>query len=312
MTTQRKFNVPSSDGIHTLAGVIYLPAGEMKGFFHIVHGMTEHIGRYGRLMADMAEAGYLCFGYNNLGHGYTARDSDELGYIAKKDGHDLLAKDVAVFSSAVLAEYGNAEHRLPYYLMGHSMGSFITRLAVANYVKPDRYIIMGTGGKNPAAGAGLALIWLLKCLRGERHISPLVQKLAFGSYNDRFGGGSPEDPSPWLTRDAAVRADYYRDPFCNYRFTVSAMGDLIRLNKLTNEAGWYESVPKTMPILLISGAEDPVGDYGRGVRQVEEGLKARGCRARSVLYPDARHEILNDSTYEEAKGDILAFLREEA
>lgn len=303
---KKEFSVLSSDGVHTLRGVVYEPQGEARGFFHIVHGMTEHIARYDRIMEDMAAEGYICFGYDHLGHGYTARDESELGYIAKKGGYDLLCRDVKVFSDAVIAAYNG--QALPYYLMGHSMGSFITRLAAEKYVKPQKYIIMGTGGRNPLAGAGLAVIGVIKAVKGDHHISDLVQNLAFGSYNDRFGGGTPEDPSPWLTRDTAVREKYYADPFCTFRFTVSAMGDLIRLNKLSNRKGWYEKMPRELPILLLSGSMDPVGDYGKGVTQVCEDLQKTGHNARCILYPDARHEILNDDTYEQVRSDILAFL----
>ncbi len=305
-----EFYVPSSDGIHTLAGVVYLPETPPKGFFHIVHGMTEHIGRYDQIMVDMAQAGYICCGYDNLGHGNTAANESELGYIAKQKGYDFLARDVKLFSDAVIREHSTAEKPLPYYLLGHSMGSFITRYAVSKYVKPEKYIIMGTGGKNPAAGAGIALVSVIKLFYGEKHISPLVDKIAFGGYNKRFGGGTAEDPSPWLTRDKWEREKYYADRFCTFKFTVSAMGDLIRLIKLTNSKKWYEAMPKKMPVLLVSGSLDPVGGYGKGVTEVYEGLKKHGVPAKHILYPDARHEILNDITYDQVKRDITEFLGE--
>ena len=302
-----KFSVSSSDKIHTLQGVVYLPDEKPRGFFHIVHGMTEHIGRYDKFMTDMANEGYICFGFDNLGHGYTA-GMGELGYIAKRQGYDLLAQDVKQFSEAVIKEYGTGDETLPYYLLGHSMGSFITRFAVSKYVKPKKYIIMGTGGKNPATGAGLFVISLIKLFFGDKYISPLVDKLAFGSYNKRFGGGTENDPSPWLTNDVDERKKYYADPFCTFKFTVSAMGDLIRLNKLTNSKKWYKEMPKDVPILLVSGENDPVGDYGKGVRQVAESLQKSGIDAKCIIYPNARHEILNDSTYDTVKNDILKFL----
>ena len=306
---KREFFAPSSDGVHTLAGVVYLPAGEVRGFFQIVHGMTEHIGRYERVMSELTEAGWLCFGYDNLGHGHTAREDCELGFIASKNGYDLLAKDVKVFSDAIFAEFDRGEK--PYCLMGHSMGSFIVRLAAERYVKPNRLIVMGTSGANPAAGAGLALIALIKAFRGEKHVSNLIESIAFGSYNKRFGGGTKEDPKPWLTTDEEVRRRYYADPFCTFRFTVSAMGDLIRLIKLTNRAAWYHSLPERMPILLISGREDPVGNYGKGVEEVCSLLRAQGIETECVLYEGARHEILNDFTYEEVQKQLLDFCEKE-
>ncbi len=302
------FSVTSSDGIHSLAGVLYIPEGDIRGFFHIVHGMTEHIGRYDRLMTDMAEEGYLAFGYDNLGHGHTARNKSELGYIAKKGGHDLLAADVKRFSDAVIAAYTPKGKRLSYYLMGHSMGSFITRRAVERYVRPDKYVIMGTAGKNPAAGTGIALASLIRLFRGEKHISPLLDKIAFGSYNERFGGNDPADPDRWTTGDEEQRKIRYADPFCTFKFTISAMVDLVRLNQLVCRPAWYRAIPKNLPILLVSGENDPVGGYGKGVREVHGKLLCEGISAECILYPEGRHEILNDCTYEQARNDILAFL----
>ena len=169
---KQSLSAPSSDGIHTLAGVVYLPEGQAKGLFHVVHGMTEHIGRYERWMTELAEEGWICFGYDHLGHGNTARSPEELGYIAPSKGWELLARDVGEYANAVRAQYGAPE--LPYVLMGHSMGSFVVRLAAERYIRPDRLIVMGTGGANPAAGMGLALIGVIQAFRGERHISPLA------------------------------------------------------------------------------------------------------------------------------------------
>ena len=302
---KREFRAPSSDGTHSLFGVIFLPEGERKGFFQVVHGMTEHIARYEKFMRDMAEAGFVCFGHDHVGHGYTAKDDSELGFIAKENGWKVLVDDVKAFSDAVFAEFGKGD--LPHLLMGHSMGSFVVRLA-AKEVKPDKLIIMGTGGSNPAADAGLAVIAAVKKFKGERHISKLVDNLAFGSYNKRFPEVSDSDPSPWLTNDKSVREKYYADKFCTFKFTVSAMGDLIRLTKYSNAKVWYESYPTSLPTLLVSGEDDPVGGYGKGVREVADKLTARGVPVTLKLYSTARHEILNDFIYEQVKEDILEFV----
>ena len=302
---KQNFTAPSSDGIHTLAGVVFLPTGAKRGYFQIVHGMTEHVDRYERFMREMAEEGWVCFGYDHLGHGKTVNDDDELGYIAKRDGWDLLCRDVAAFYEAVRRAY--PVEGATYSLLGHSMGSFIVRLAAAKYVSSDRLIVMGTGGPNGAAGAGLALIGVIKAFYGDRHVSKLIDGIAFGSYNKRFGGGSADDPKPWLTNDEAVRRRYYADKYCTFPFTVSAMGDLINLIKRSNAPAWYKTIPQTLPILLVSGKDDPVGDYGRGVLRVKNALEKRGRDVSCVLYEGARHEILNDFTYDAVKADILRF-----
>ena len=305
MVEKKEFCVPSADGIHTLSGVVYIPDGEIKGLFHAVHGMTDHIARYDRILSDMADNGWLSFGYDHLGHGKTANSDDELGYIAKEKGWELLAKDVKVYSDAVRAEFGG--ENMPLCLMGHSMGSFVARLAAAGFVQPDRLIVMGTGGANPAANVGLALIGAIKLFKGDKHISKLIDDIAFGSYNKKFGGNNPDDPKLWLTNDESVRRAYYADPYCTFKFTVSAMGDLIRLIKYTNSAVWYRTVPASLPILLVSGEDDPVGNYGKGVKEVEAKLKGQGRDVSCKLYKGARHEILNDFTYETVRDDIIEF-----
>ena len=301
---KKEFFVPSSDGINTLSGIIYYPKTEPKGYFHIVHGMTEHIERYEKTMTALAEEGFICFAYDNLGHGKTAKAEDDLGFIANKKGYDLLARDVKLFSDAVFAY---CKKELPYILMGHSMGSFIVRYASEKYVCPDRLIVMGTGAANPAADAGLMLISIIKLFKGDKYKSKLIQDLAFGSYNDRFKDELSAAPSPWLTTDVSVRQKYSADKYCSFKFGVSAMGDLIRIMKYSNRHAWFKNIRKDMPILLVSGEDDPVGNYGRGVRAVEKKLLAAGADVKCVLYKGARHEILNDFCYEDVKRDILEF-----
>ena len=305
MIEKKEFLVPSSDGVHNLFGRVYLPDSEIKGLFCVVHGMTEHIDRYDRFLTDMAKEGYLSFGYNHLGHKNTVKNDSELGYISAKKGWELLAMDVKVYTDAVRKEFGS--DGMPLYLMGHSMGSFVVRLAAERFVSPDRLIVMGTGGANPAAGMGIALIKAIKLFKGDKHFSPLIDKIAFGGYNSRFGGDDPDDPSLWLTNDASVRKTYYNDAYCTFRFTVSAMEDLIRLIKYSNSPAWYKNIPSDFPILLVSGEDDPVGNYGKGVLEVEAKLKKNSKDVQCKLYSGARHEILNDFTYETVRDDILNF-----
>ena len=294
--------VPSSDGIHTLAGKVYLPEGEPKGLFHVVHGMTEHIGRYDRFMREAAEAGFICFGYDHLGHGHTAKDESEFGFFAKKNGWKLLAADVAAFAAAMKEEYGDG---LRYVLMGHSMGSFVVRTAVEMTFIPDRLIVMGTGGPNPVAGAAIAYLGTVKLFRGGHAYSGLAEKLAFSTYNDRFA--DENDPLSWLTKDVEVRRLNVEDKFCGFRFTVSAMQDLVRLNRFCNTKKWFRNIDKSLPILLVSGTDDPVGEYGKGVETVYENLKASGAQVEMKLYENCRHEILNDTCREETTADIFEF-----
>lgn len=295
---------PSTDGVHTLKGKVYLPEEQPKAIFHVVHGMTEHIGRYDTFLKEMAAEGYVCAAYDNLGHGMTANDDTELGYIAKKDGWKFLVADVSAVGNMLKSEYNG----IPYYLMGHSMGSFIVRVAAANDPDlPDKLVVMGTGGPNPASKAALGLIKVITFFRGGKHISPTIENLAFGEYNKGFGDGTNGD---WLSKNPEVRRIYNADKFCNYHFTVSAMHDLVKLNDVANRAAWFRAIDKSLPILLVSGADDPVGGHGKGVTKVYNQLKKRGANVTLKLYEDNRHELLNDTAREETIADIKHFLEE--
>ena len=251
----------------------------------------------------MAERGYVVVAYDNLGHGNTATDDSELGFIAKKKGWKKLTDDVYAVSKIIKEEYPG----LPYYLMGHSMGSFIVRNAAANYPDlMDKLIVMGTGGPMAATKPALGMINTIQLFRGKRHISPLIEKLAFGDYNKGFGDGTNGD---WLSKNPEVRRIYDADKFCNYHFTVSAMHDLVKLNREVNLSKWFRRMGKSrLPILLVSGADDPVGEHSKGVKTVNQKLVRKGADVRMKLYENNRHEILNDTARDEAIADILAFI----
>lgn len=298
----RALSVASTDNIHTLQGKIFIPKGEIKGLFHIVHGMTEYIDRYDHLMSFLAENGYACFGADNLGHGKTAKDQSELGFIAHNNGWKYLINDVVAFSNAVKQMFPD----IPVTLMGHSMGSFIARLVCENYSDSyQKLIICGTSGPNPLSKIGMAFAKFKKFINGEKHVSKTIHNLAFGSYNKGFDGTSNYE---WLTKDREIIEKYENDKFCTFKFTLSAMVDLMKLLSGCNRKKWFENISETLPIFLISGDKDPVGNYGEGVKKVYNSLKENGKNVKLKLYPDCRHEIHNDSCKEEMFEDILEFI----
>lgn len=303
MIQKIKKTIPSTDGIHTLHGILYLPENP-KGILQIVHGMIEHIGRYDAFMTYIAENGYIVFGHDHLGHGKTAENESELGFFAKKNGHITVCEDVYAFTNAIKKEYPN----LPLAMLGHSMGSFIARNTVLTHPDAcDALIIMGTGGPNPLSGFGLVLTALLRFLFGEKHFSKLVYIAAFGSYNKRTGS---KNPCAWLSRDEEEIKKHDADPFCTFSFTVSAMNDLIRLQARANHKKWFSGIRKDLPILIVSGTDDPVGNYGKGIETIYRKLqKAGALHVKKILYPEMRHEILNEFGRETVFRDILSFLK---
>ena len=256
------------------------------------------------IVAAAAENGYICCGYDNLGHGKTARSDDELGFIAPRNGWKYLVNDVEAFEKAVKKMYPDK----PLYLMGHSMGSFIARLAAESYPETaGKLIICGTGGPKQAASVfGLLLTDILGLIKGKKHRSGFINSVAFGSYNRRF---EPLSKYEWITSDREITAKYAQDKYCNFIFTVSAMHDLVKLNFLANRRRWFVNLKKSLPVLIISGTDDPVGNYGKGVKAVYRKLKASGQKGVTLkLYEGCRHEIHNDTCKNEVISDIFAFL----
>lgn len=300
-----EISLPSTDGKHRLYAEIHEPADRAPiGVVQICHGMVDHIGRYKRLGEYLTDNGYIFAGHCHLGHGKTANGRDELGFFAEKNGADIVVKDVGVMNAYLRDRYPT----LPITLLGHSMGSFIARLYAKEHPKTiSGLIIHGTGGPNPAVPLGKALVSLISLFRGKRHRSGFVKAIAFMGYNSRFP--KEEGTSAWLSRDPSVAEEKAKDEYGNFTFTLSAYKDLFRFVGTSNSKKCFDAYLTSLPTLIVSGEDDPVGGFGKGVRRVYSELYKRGVKDLSLkLYPGARHELFNELNSEEIFGDIVAWL----
>lgn len=304
---EKKLSLKSANGMSQLNGILYLPEHLPKGLIQISHGMVEHIGRYKAFMIWLVEQGYGVCGHDHIGHGKSFNPDTEktFGYFAKKHGDDYLVEDLYAFGQLAKQEAGS----VPHILLGHSMGSFIARLCVVKY--PEAYngfIMSGTGGPSLMSQMGSSIMGVMKPLLGPEKQSEKLDQLLFGGFNK--GIINRKTHKDWLTRDADIVESYLQDPYCQFLFTTSALKDLGLLTKKANQTDWFSKVSKTMPILMISGKEDPVGDYGKGVTKVYEKLKSNGCQVEYILYEGGRHEMLNETNRQEVYCDILKWLDE--
>ena len=300
-----RFTILSSNGKNELSAYLW-SAEKPRAMLQISHGMCEHLLRYEGFAAYLASLGILVFGHDHLGHGCTAQKDSDLGFIAPTNGAEHLIEDVYRLSRHMQKQYPH----LPLVLFGHSMGSFIAREVLARHGSDyAAAIICGTGGPETPAGAGKLLASLMMLLCGKRHRSPLLKSIAFAGYTKACGKGC--DPNAWLTRDTKVVTAYNADPRCGYLFTLQAYHDLFTLVQAVSHRNWAYRLPAELPLLLISGEDDPVGAYGKGVRTVAERLKKAGVSDLTLrLYPAMRHEILNETEHETVWSDIKQWLEQ--
>ncbi len=296
---------PSANGHSECTGTLYVPKGEVRGVVQLSHGMVDHVGRYTLLADALAAHGYVLAGNDHLGHGLTAKGSgDPYGYFADDNGRELVLGDLYTMNTLLRERFG----MLP-VLMGHSMGSFLSRLYTVRHPETvSGHIIHGTGGPMGAIlPLGIGLVNLIILFRGASYRSQFVKNLAFSGYNSHFP--KEEGGSAWLTRDLPLVADRDESEFTSFTFTVSAYRELFRMVGESNAKEWFAGYPKDLPTIVMSGSEDPVGNYGRGPQYVYDILKENGVSGVTLkLYDGARHELFNETCREQVFADMLEWL----
>ncbi len=305
---REEFSFVSADGKTKIHGVRWIPEGAPRCAVQLVHGMEEHIGRYAGFAEYLNEQGILAVGHDHLGHGGSVTDPDALGYFDKDNPSGVLVEDM----HAVRLMTRKRHPDLPYFMMGHSMGSYLLRKYLALHGEGlAGAVIMGTGYAPPAAaGFGLAVCRTIALTRGWHHHSPALEKITMGTgAYKRFDSTGKDPENSWFTRDTAIVEAYYRDPRCGFRFTLNGYRGLLQAVRYSCRRDNVAKLPKDVPLLLISGEQDPVGDLGAGVRKVDAMIREAGVRdVTLILYPDDRHEVLNELNRDEVYRDIRDWL----
>lgn len=303
-----EFVFPSASGLCDIYAQSAAPSNfaDVKGVVQITHGMAEHSNRYARFAMELCKNGYAVYVCDLLGHGKSAANDDELGYFGD-DGVTSVVEDMKRLTDIARQEYPE----LPFILFGHSMGSFLARAYTAKYGHLiDGAIYCGTSGANPAAGMGIALAKQIEKSKGKLHRSGFLNSIAFGTYNKRTDKRTEFD---WLSRDEKEVDKYIADKYCGFCFTANGFETLFTALKQVSGKLWYNTVPANLPILLISGSNDPVGEYGKGVKQVYDDLRKTGHQNVVMkLYPEARHELLNELNRDEVTSDIIGWMNKTA
>jgi len=296
----KQYFVPSKTGVGDVC-VWEWETASPKAVLQVTHGMAEHMARYDGFGSYLAANGVAMVGMDLAGHGKSIGEGGIAGYLGESGGWENLVLDMRALFLAAKEKYPN----VPYIMMGHSMGSFLTRTYCGRYDDMDGVIISGTAGKNPAIGAAKAIAAAQIALRGGKAKSELLNKLSFGSYNSAFKPNRTE--FDWLSRDEGEVDKYAADPLCGFVFTASAFRELFYGLSLIAGEDWARRTAMK-PIYIFSGACDPVGGMGKGVREVADMLSATGHDVTLKLYDGGRHEMLNELNRDEVYGDVLNFI----
>jgi len=277
----------------------------IKGIVQIVHGAAEHAKRYSQFAEKLNELGYVVIGDDHSGHGVMAKSDEKLGFFGEKDGWDRLVENEVVLTEYIMEQYPDK----PIILFGHSMGSFIVR----DYLTRDpkgisKCIICGTGYTNAVmTKLALYMVGLEKKQKGIMHRSVRIDKLTFGGFNKKFKPTRTD--FDWLSREGKEVDKYIADELCGFIFTVKGYEDLFTGVKYINSSEAFEKTAKNIPILMISGAKDPVGDSGKGVTKVYKKLKNSGVEDITLkLYEEGRHEILNETNRNDVYKEIIEWI----
>lgn len=296
----------SSDGRTILHAAKWAPEGTPIAVLQIAHGMVEYIERYDAFARFMCAQGFLVVGHDHIGHGASIRGAGDWGHFADKDGFTFVVEDIKRLHAHIASEYP----QLPYFLLGHSMGSFAVRNVLLN--PPEDLcgaLILGTGNQSPALlRAGKQLAGAMCAVYGPRHRSKLLTYLALGSLNRPFREEGLENA--FLTRDQHIVYSYNAEPRCSFRFTAASYQSMFTAMLRLHDAQALSGMPRELPLFVASGMADPLGGMGKDIKKLAESYQALGVRDVTLkLYPDCRHELLNELDRETIYADILAWLK---
>jgi len=296
---------PSSDKQHTIRYTLYRPTVNPFGIVQIVHGMGEERCAYDEAARFWAENGLVVCIHDQLGHGESAGSEEALGFFGEQNGLEYLLEDIEALRLLMRKTY----RFLPYVMLGHSLGSLLLRRYITGHGEDiDGCILCGTSGPNSGTKKALMMVKLLALVKGARHRSLKLETMLFGHNNDGFP--KEEGAMAWTTGDEAIRKAKEAKLTDARPFAVSAYRDLLTLiGEVSNET-WADEVPKSLPILLIAGQDDPVGGRGEGVKAVHEMLEEAEINVLEIkLYEKNRHNLFEDIDRLTVSEDVLAFVR---
>lgn len=297
MTNMTEFTFLSTDGKTQLHGMRWEPeGGSVRAVLQICHGVAEHIARYDAFARYLNGLGIAVVGHDHLGHGLSLPEGGTPVYFGAGSTWNTVVDDIYVLHQRIRLWYPD----VPLCIMGHSMGSFLTRTYLIRYPGTVKAaVIMGTGWQPKAVIAGgMAVAKAVGAVVGENGTSDLVTNLAFGAYNKLF---APNRTScDWLSADEGNVDAYMADPLCGADATVGLFRQMLSGIRFNQKLSNLRQMDPRIPVLFVAGEKDPVGDCGNGVRRTYQEFRRAGVQDCTLkLYPGLRHEILNEKAQQQ-------------
>ena len=312
MAVRQEYSFESHDDPKTkIHAVKWLPeSDEIRGVLQICHGMQEYILRYDEFANYMADRGFVVVGHDHIGHGLSVKNNDELGIMNTASPASVMVDDILTNYELTKKEYP----KVPYIILGHSMGSYLLRRFLSEKAlslsELSAAIIMGTGTEaDVAIKMGSMVVNALISLKGRDYRSKFVANLMFGAPYKKYDVTGKDPKRSWLSKNVENVKAYYSNPLDNYMFSLNGYKVLLDCTGYDNKISNIQKIRKDLPILFISGKEDPVGNLGRGVEDAYNKFLDAGVNDIDIkLFENDRHEILNETDRDEVYEYILNWI----
>lgn len=302
MQTQT-FTLRAADGLELFV-YRWLPSGPCKGLVQIAHGLAEHAGRYARLAEALNAAGYAVYANDHRGHGQTCKSKEDLGFFGERDGWRACVNDLWTLNRHIAAQHPG----VPLVLLGHSMGATLAEHFIGEHGDALAGVVLcAPSGKPPArAIVGRWIMRLERWRAGPRGHSKVVQGLTFEAFNQQFA--PCRTPSDWLSRDTAEVDKYVNDPLCGFPSTIQLWIDLFDGWAALSRPAHLAQIPKNLPVYVIAGALDPVSSKTKQIQPMLAAYKAAGLNVEYRFYPEARHELFNETNRDEVTRNLIEWM----
>lgn len=299
------FRYHAANGEHDILATLWEPqASEPRAVLQIAHGIAEHRKRYTEFAGYMTERGYAVCANDHAGHGESVAEPPLYGNFGKEDGIDKAVRDMHTLTEHAADMYPH----LPIFMLGHGVGASLSKLYASVYPQElSGLLLSGLGHSSWLLGLAIRYARRQVEKNGGLAKESVLNRYLIGDFTSGYNNVRTE--RDWLTRDAQVVDAYLADPLCNFSYTNQGILDILTLTRRVSEPRWYTALPRELPVYMFSGDMDPIGREGRDIKKEARMFRRMGfLDVQWKLYPQGRHEMLQEINKETVFSDICTWL----